>query len=275
MIFRRLKAHVEKENWFAVFIDFAIVVVGVFIGIQVGNWNDRRLEAEAYQQSYARVIEELESNLRRQKFLREGVKKELPIIQTALENLRVCKTDEAAMAEFDAALPVLSSPYTLLFRPDRLNQHIERWAGYLGQPEDHRRIFENLSGQFEFYQKEADVYGSSIQRSFMDLPDIVGLSAVQVESPDDILEVILSEEPLSPPQYRKAELVVPPEQACQNRALLGAFYDWESEAVRLSIRAGIIEAFIEKALKELGHTHAIDRGQAVAQSDEDEERVPD
>lgn len=42
MIFRRIKAHIEKENWFAVFIDFAIVVVGVFIGIQVANWNDAR-----------------------------------------------------------------------------------------------------------------------------------------------------------------------------------------------------------------------------------------
>lgn len=42
MILRRLKAHVENENWFAVAIDFAIVVIGVFIGIQFGNWNDAR-----------------------------------------------------------------------------------------------------------------------------------------------------------------------------------------------------------------------------------------
>lgn len=44
MILRRIKAHVEKENWFAVFLDFCIVVVGVFIGIQVANWNDGRAE---------------------------------------------------------------------------------------------------------------------------------------------------------------------------------------------------------------------------------------
>lgn len=40
MIFRRVKAHIEKENWFAVCVDFLIVVVGVFIGIQVANWNE-------------------------------------------------------------------------------------------------------------------------------------------------------------------------------------------------------------------------------------------
>ncbi|GLQ21690.1 hypothetical protein ACFFUB_09300 [Algimonas porphyrae] len=43
MIFRRIKAHVENENWFAVGIDFFIVVVGVFIGLQVANWNEARI----------------------------------------------------------------------------------------------------------------------------------------------------------------------------------------------------------------------------------------
>ncbi len=44
MILRRIKSHIEMENWFAVFIDFLIVVVGVFIGIQVADWNAERLE---------------------------------------------------------------------------------------------------------------------------------------------------------------------------------------------------------------------------------------
>ena len=43
MIFRRIKAHIQNENWFAVFVDFIIVVVGVFIGLQVSNWNDARI----------------------------------------------------------------------------------------------------------------------------------------------------------------------------------------------------------------------------------------
>lgn len=45
MILRRIKAHAQKENWFAVGIDFFIVVVGVFIGLQVSNWNERRVIA--------------------------------------------------------------------------------------------------------------------------------------------------------------------------------------------------------------------------------------
>lgn len=42
MLLRRVIEHVKAQNWFAVGIDFLIVVVGVFIGIQVANWNDAR-----------------------------------------------------------------------------------------------------------------------------------------------------------------------------------------------------------------------------------------
>ena len=42
MLFRRVLSHVKEQNWTAVCIDFVIVVVGVFIGIQVANWNESR-----------------------------------------------------------------------------------------------------------------------------------------------------------------------------------------------------------------------------------------
>jgi len=60
MILRRIKAHVEKENWFAVGIDFAIVVLGVFIGIQVANWNAVRAERVSEAQYLDRLADEIE-----------------------------------------------------------------------------------------------------------------------------------------------------------------------------------------------------------------------
>ena len=42
MLLRRITQHVKDQNWFAVAIDFAIVVFGVFIGLQVANWNEAR-----------------------------------------------------------------------------------------------------------------------------------------------------------------------------------------------------------------------------------------
>ncbi|MEL6687950.1 MAG: DUF6090 family protein [Pseudomonadota bacterium] len=61
MILRRIKAHVEKENWFAVGIDFLIVVIGVFIGIQVANWNASQFE----RREEAAIIERLRSDFER------------------------------------------------------------------------------------------------------------------------------------------------------------------------------------------------------------------
>ena len=42
MILRSVMKHVRDQNLFAVGLDFVIVVVGVFIGIQVANWNEAR-----------------------------------------------------------------------------------------------------------------------------------------------------------------------------------------------------------------------------------------
>ena len=59
MILRSVIKHVRDQNWFAVGIDFLIVVVGVFIGIQVSNWNDEAGRLAKEQTYLALVHEEL------------------------------------------------------------------------------------------------------------------------------------------------------------------------------------------------------------------------
>ena len=50
MLLRRVIEHMKTQHWTAVAIDFVIVVVGVFLGIQVSNWNQARQEDHrAYQ----------------------------------------------------------------------------------------------------------------------------------------------------------------------------------------------------------------------------------
>ena len=44
MILRRVIHHAKKQEWTAIAIDLVIVVVGVFIGIQVSNWNADRAD---------------------------------------------------------------------------------------------------------------------------------------------------------------------------------------------------------------------------------------
>ena len=44
MILRRLSTAVRKQDWFTVVVETLIVVFGVFIGLQVNNWNEARSE---------------------------------------------------------------------------------------------------------------------------------------------------------------------------------------------------------------------------------------
>jgi hypothetical protein len=44
VLLRRVIEHTKAQNWTAVAIDLVIVVVGVFIGVQVSNWNDTVVE---------------------------------------------------------------------------------------------------------------------------------------------------------------------------------------------------------------------------------------
>jgi hypothetical protein len=56
MILRSLTKHVKDQNWFAVVLDFGIVVVGVFIGIQVANWNDQQVERARTERKFSELI---------------------------------------------------------------------------------------------------------------------------------------------------------------------------------------------------------------------------
>ena len=59
MILRRVIEHVKKQHWTAVFLDFVIVVLGVFIGIQVSNWNAARAQRVAAADFHERLLTDM------------------------------------------------------------------------------------------------------------------------------------------------------------------------------------------------------------------------
>jgi hypothetical protein len=63
MIARRLREHVSHHNWFAVAIDFVIVVLGVFVGIQASNWNQARLGRQQAREYRQMLQSDLDANL--------------------------------------------------------------------------------------------------------------------------------------------------------------------------------------------------------------------
>ena len=63
MLLRRIKQHVQKENWFAVCVDFFIVVVGVYVGLEVSNINEARQERDRAASYLERIRADLETDL--------------------------------------------------------------------------------------------------------------------------------------------------------------------------------------------------------------------
>jgi hypothetical protein len=63
MLLRRLSQHLKQQNWFAVALDFFIVVVGILIAFKITSWNEARQDDLIYQQARASVVEEAKMNL--------------------------------------------------------------------------------------------------------------------------------------------------------------------------------------------------------------------
>jgi hypothetical protein len=64
MILKRLRGEAARQNWFGVAVDLVILILGVFLGIQVNDWNQTRLDRAEGNEYRERLFLDLESNQR-------------------------------------------------------------------------------------------------------------------------------------------------------------------------------------------------------------------
>lgn len=60
MLLRRVIEHVREQNWTAISIDFVIVVIGVFVGLQVQEWSQGRADRQSERQIVQDLLADLE-----------------------------------------------------------------------------------------------------------------------------------------------------------------------------------------------------------------------
>lgn len=104
MILRRITQHVKEQNWFAVGIDFVIVVIGVFIGIQVANWNDNQNAKAALATSLERLDKEVSLNMELIDTVLAYYEDGRSDFDMAREALNVCAVSMEAQAALEALL---------------------------------------------------------------------------------------------------------------------------------------------------------------------------
>lgn len=64
MLPRRIASHFKEQNWTALGVEILVVVIGVFMGLQVDNWNESRIERNTVKTYYDRIIQDLRTNER-------------------------------------------------------------------------------------------------------------------------------------------------------------------------------------------------------------------
>lgn len=59
MLLRRFSEHISDQNWVAVGLDFLVVVAGIFVGLQVDDWNTSRQQHILERQYLEAIVEDL------------------------------------------------------------------------------------------------------------------------------------------------------------------------------------------------------------------------
>lgn len=63
MILRRFMQHVREQNWFAVWLDVIVVIVGIFLGLQIQALYEERDERDREMDYLERLHEDIEQNI--------------------------------------------------------------------------------------------------------------------------------------------------------------------------------------------------------------------
>lgn len=122
MLLRRVKQHVKDQNWFAVALDFAMVVAGILIAFQITDWAAARQDNLIYQQARERVIEEANTNL---VLSQNAIGRVVDQHNQALEILRgfaTCRAEDGAEERFIRTMQPLRFIVRLNVRSDAINQ---------------------------------------------------------------------------------------------------------------------------------------------------------
>lgn len=104
MILQKIASAIRRQDWFQVVIEVLIVIVGIFLGLQVTEWNDDRqdrIQEEEY-------LTRLHGDIAKSAALNENVIEvrliENTRLENAIENLKVCALADADKDDFASAM---------------------------------------------------------------------------------------------------------------------------------------------------------------------------
>lgn len=117
MIISRFIEHVKKQHWTGAFIELGIVILGVFIGLQVNNWNTARHDKALEMQYLKRLRDDFQVSIQSSKANISMMSVEFRTAGDMLRDLAACHLDPAERHRFSTGIYLLGK-----FGPSPLNR---------------------------------------------------------------------------------------------------------------------------------------------------------
>ena len=220
MILRRVIEHVRNQQWTAIWIDLIIVVVGVFIGIQVANWNEARSDRAAYQAALGRLAAEIDTNLAMLDSFDVSMKGEIAIASRALTVLQTCVESAENRRIVNEGLEMIRSTSGLHPRRNALDAITTEPRLLAQQSPAERHRFSEMLYYFDVLQKTADRAEHRPEDNRAEGNPLLRVGAAYPSSFKyhgfDWVST-----------RRKLELAVPVSVACEDNMLVKSFFNWE------------------------------------------------
>lgn len=125
MILSQLTKAIREQNWFAVLVEFVIVILGVVIGFQITSWNAEQQRAQAGERAIEDLLAESEAIVR--------------YIQEDIDRVDI------RLLAMDKVIAALSSGDASSLEPGDMNEGLDDIREYRGiRPP--RSVYDNLSG---------------------------------------------------------------------------------------------------------------------------------
>ena len=216
MLLRSITKHVKDQNWFAVGIDFIIVVVGVFIGIQVANWDNVRSDERNYQNAMLRLAEENFDTLDELEEYRPAVEERLVEVQAAILVLQTCETGSAAEATLNRGLNVIRGASWQEATTLALDQLVNDDSLLARQNTTIRTILREYHAQLHSMNDTAQLVNDSLSPQENDRHPLIGFTGILAPS-----------ESHNGVDVRRAKVNASLAVACKDNSFAKQFYAWE------------------------------------------------
>jgi len=101
MLLRSVTKHVKDQNWFAVFLDFFIVVAGILIAFQITNWNEGQGDRAREYEYLVRLHEDFTASALRLGIETQELEQQLNDQEIALAALDSCTLAQENRQRFE------------------------------------------------------------------------------------------------------------------------------------------------------------------------------